>query len=109
MTFTATTQIDDAIATITLTGELDASSVPIFRDQIDAVAKASPSRIVLEASGLDFMSSAGLRVLVFAKQKLGTEVDIYLAAAQELIVETLEKTGFDQSIIIIDSYDAAIA
>ena len=107
MTFTATTQIDDAIATITLTGELDASSVPIFRDQIDAVAKASPSRIVLEASGLDFMSSAGLRV--FAKQKLGTEVDIYLAAAQELIVETLEKTGFDQSIIIVDSYDAAIA
>jgi anti-anti-sigma factor len=101
MTFTATTQIDDAIATITLTGELDASSVPIFRDQIDAVAKASPSR--------DFMSSAGLRVLVFAKQKLGTEVDIYLAAAQELIVETLEKTGFDQSIIIVDSYDAAIA
>jgi anti-anti-sigma regulatory factor len=36
-------------------------------------------------------------------------VDIYLAAAQELIVETLEKTGFDQSIIIVDSYDAAIA
>lgn len=108
MSFTATTKIDDTIATITLVGELDASSAQTFRDQIEVAAQANPSRIILEASGLDFMASAGLRVLVFAKQKLGTDVDIYVAAAQEYILETLQKTGFDQSVIIVDSYDAAI-
>jgi anti-anti-sigma factor len=109
MSFTATTKIDGTVATITLAGELDASSAQDFRDQIEVAAQANPSRIILEASGLDFMASAGLRVLVFAKQKLGTDVDIYVAAAQEYILETLQKTGFDQSLIIVDSYDAAVA
>jgi anti-anti-sigma factor len=109
MSFNATTQIDNAIATITLTGDLDASSAQAFRDQIDIAAQSSPQRIVLLASGLDYMASAGLRVLVFAKQKLGSEVDIYLVAPQELVLETLQKTGFDQSVIIVDDYDTAIA
>lgn len=109
MSFTATTQIDNAIATITLTGDLDASSAPAFREQIDIAAQSNPQRIVLLASGLDYMASAGLRVLVFADQKLGTDVDIYLVSPQELVLETLQKTGFDQSVIIVDSYDAAIA
>jgi anti-anti-sigma factor len=109
MTFNATTQIENAIATITLEGDLDASSAQAFRDQIEIAAQAKPQRIVLLASGLDYMASAGLRVLVFAKQKLGVDVDIYVVAAQELILETLQKTGFDQSVIIVDDYETAIA
>ncbi|MEB3289789.1 MAG: anti-sigma factor antagonist [Leptolyngbya sp.] len=109
MSFNATTQIDNAIATITLTGDLDASSAPAFREQIDIAAQSNPQRIVLLASGLDYMASAGLRVLVFANQKLGTDVDIYLVAPQELVLETLQKTGFDQSVIIVDDIAAAMA
>lgn len=109
MTFNATTQIDNAVATITLEGELDAAAAQAFRDQVEIAAKANPKHIVLMASGLDYMASAGLRVLVFAKQKLGVDVDIYLVAPQEFILETLQKTGFDQSVIIVDSYDPALA
>jgi anti-anti-sigma factor len=52
------------------------------------------------------MASAGLRVLIFAKQKMGVDVDIYVVGAQEMILDTLEKTGFIQGVIAVDDYDS---
>jgi anti-anti-sigma factor len=108
MTFSATTQMTAQAAVITLTGELDAASAPLFREAIEQAAVAQPAHLVLEMSGLDFMASAGLRVLIFAKQKMGAAVDIYAVAPQEMVLDTLEKTGFDQSVIVVDSYETAV-
>jgi anti-anti-sigma factor len=108
MSFNATTEINGKTAVISLSGELDATSAPVFRQEIEQAAVANPNHLVLEMSKLDYMASAGLRVLIFAKQKMGTNVDIYVVAAQEMVLETLEKTGFDQSVIITDRYDAAV-
>lgn len=107
MTFSAIPEIKDKTATITLSGELDAASAPAFREAIETIATASPAHVVLQMSGLDYMASAGLRVLIFAKQKMGADVDIYVVSPQEMVLETLQKTGFDQSVIIVDQYNAA--
>ena len=53
---------------------------------------------------LDFMSSAGLRVLIFSKQKIGPKLSIYIVKPQELIIDTLEKTGLHHSVTIVDQY-----
>jgi anti-anti-sigma factor len=53
------------------------------------------------------MASAGLRVLIFAKQKLGSSTDIYVVGARPSIVETLEMTGFQHSVVMLPQYDAA--
>jgi stage II sporulation protein AA (anti-sigma F factor antagonist) len=57
---------------------------------------------VLFMRDLTFMASAGLRILIFAKQKLGDQVNIYIVQPQEQILDTLQKTGFDQSVYIVD-------
>ena len=55
---------------------------------------------------LDYIASAGLRVLIFAKQKMGAAVDLYVVAPQEQVLDTFEMTGFSQSLRILDAYDA---
>ncbi|MBW4561841.1 MAG: anti-sigma factor antagonist [Mojavia pulchra JT2-VF2] len=107
MAFSATLEIAGDTAKITLTGELDASSAPIFRVEVENAAKAGVKRLVLLLQDLEYISSAGLRVLIFAKQKMGANADIYVVAAQEMVVDTLEKTGFSESVIMVDEYDAA--
>jgi anti-anti-sigma factor len=94
------------IAKITLTGELDAAAAPKFKEAVEKAAAQNAKRLVLLMQGLDFMASAGLRVLIFAKQKMGRDVDVYVVAAGEPILETIRMTGFHHSVVLVDAYDA---
>lgn len=104
MAFDAQLAFADTVAKITLTGSLDASSAPQFKEVIEQAAVHSPSRLVLLMNDLEFMASAGLRVLIFAKQKMGSQVDIYVVGSQGPVLGTLEMSGFHHSVYIRDSY-----
>ena len=93
-------------AKITCTGELDAASAPLLRTAIENAASKNAKRLVLLMAGLEFMASAGLRVLIFARQKMGADVDVYVVGAQPPILETINMTGFQHSVVLVDSYDA---
>jgi anti-anti-sigma factor len=107
MAFKVTTDVTGGIARFTLAGELDASVAPEFKAAIEAVADQNPRRLVLMMKDLDYMASAGLRVLIFAKQKLGRGVDIYIVGAKPGVAETLRMTGFQYSVELVDDYDAS--
>jgi anti-anti-sigma factor len=91
-------------AIVTLSGELDASTAPAFKQEVEKAAAAKVKHLVLMMENLEYMASAGLRVLIFAKQKMGAEVDLYLIRPQELVLDTIEKTGFHHSVLIQDTY-----
>ena len=100
---------DNGIATIFLAGELDASSAPAFRNEIEALATDSPKRLVLVMNDLTYMASAGLRVLIFARQKMAADTEIYCVGVPPNIYETLEMTGFHHSVTLVDTVeDAAV-
>ena len=107
MAFNATLEITDDIAKITLPGELDASTAKVFQEKVEEAAKQDLTKLVLMMQDLEYMASAGLRVLVFSKQKMGSDVDIYVVSPQEMVMDTLEKTGFHHSVIVLDKYDPA--
>jgi anti-anti-sigma factor len=107
MAFDVSTEQKNGIAKVSLAGELDAASAGEFRTAIENLAPEQPRRLVLMMDKLTFMASAGLRVLVFAKQKMGSDVDIYIVGAHDAVLETIEMTGFHHSVVLLDSYDAA--
>jgi anti-anti-sigma factor len=95
-------------ARLSLSGELDGASAPLVRDVVENVLQGRPERLVLSVEKLTFMASAGLRILIFAKQKQ-PELKIYLVKPQETVVDTLKKTGFYQSVYVVDRDDQAQA
>lgn len=108
MAFTANTEVTaNNIAKITVAGELDASVAPIFKDEIEKLSDQPIRRLVLIMNELSYIASAGLRVLIFAKQKMGSDVDIFVVGAQEQVIDTLEMTGFHYSVTLMDEYDAS--
>ncbi|AFZ57766.1 anti-sigma factor antagonist [Anabaena cylindrica FACHB-243] len=105
MAFNATLETSDDIAKITLSGELDASTASELKAKVEEAAAQNPKSLVLMMADLEYMASAGLRVLIFAKQKMGA-VDIYIVGAQkDTVLETIIKTGFHHSVILLDEYD----
>ena len=107
MAFNASLEMTDTgIAKILLSGELDASSAPQFREAVERAAEQHAKRLVLLMGDLEFMASAGLRVLIFAKQKMGRDVDLYIVEARDPIVETIRMTGFHHSVVLVDDYNA---
>ena len=108
MTFKANLEINNAIAEITLAGELDANTAFLFKEQVETALKENIQSLVLLMQDLDYIASAGLRVLIFAKQKLGTAVDIYLIKPQIMVRETIENTGFHHSVVISDEYQSQL-
>lgn len=108
MAFESTLEMKNDIALITLVGELDASVAQTFRESIEKAATNKARKLVLQLAGLEYMSSAGLRTLVFAKQKMGGAVTIYVVGAQPQVVEPIRQTGFHHSVTMMDSYDAAV-
>jgi anti-anti-sigma factor len=100
MTFDAKIAVSDGVATIHLVGELDARSAPRFNDLIIDAAQHELNELVLIADRLSYMSSAGLRCLVFAHQKMPRTVRIVLLGVQPEVAETIRLTGFDRSIVL---------
>lgn len=57
-------------ATLSLTGRLDGLSSPELEQQVSALIASGVRTLTLDLSGLDYVSSAGLRVFIIAAKKL---------------------------------------
>ena len=106
MAFKSVLEIVNGVAKITLSGELDAAAAPAFRTDVEKAAAAKVKAVALFMKDLEYMASAGLRALVFAKQKMGPQTEIYMIALQETVMETITMTGFQNSVTFLDEYDA---
>lgn len=67
--FSVTTEPDGKGFILELYGELDVASAPLLEKQIKRLQWGGASRIVLDLSGLDFVDSSGLHVLIRAHRR----------------------------------------
>jgi anti-sigma B factor antagonist len=98
----------DGISVAHLSGDLDGRAAPLFEERLLPLARPE-SRLVLDMRGLDFLSSAGLRLLLILKRQtaaLGGQVA--LSGMPEMIADTMSNTGFLEFFDAYDDLPAAI-
>lgn len=109
ISFNATVlEVTEDTVKMSLTGFLDASTVRILEKQLEKATAQPVKRLVLMMQDLTDLSSPGLRALVFTKQKLGENVEIYLVGAQERVKNFLKMSEFYQGITVLDEYIAPV-
>lgn len=93
------------ITKVNLTGKLDAIRAPQLMEELKSLIGQPVERIVFYAQDLEYISSAGLRAIIFAKQKLGADTEVYMIGAQETVVDVIKMSGLDNFLYLQDSYE----
>ena len=76
-----------------IVGRLDTTTAPELEATIDACA-ASIKELVLDCSALEYVSSAGLRVILKAQKLMNAQGTMKLTHVNETIMEVFDITGF---------------
>jgi anti-sigma B factor antagonist len=94
---------------VTIAGEIDGSSAP----QAQAVILAQVgegAKVVLDMTGVTYMSSAGLRMLLLAYRTVnGKGGKMALVGLSSDLKDTMSVTGFLDFFICCDTLDAGVA
>lgn len=90
---TITTKREGSILTITLAGRLDTTTAP----QLEAELKRSADGInllVFDFSALDYISSAGLRILLNMQKQMNKQGTMIIRHVNNVIADIFDITGF---------------
>ena len=103
-------QKNEGKATVTITGKLDAVTVPEYEKGMGALLDGGMVRLVLDCSRLDYLSSAGLRALLMtAKRVKAKGGQLRVAGMQGAARDVFEISGFHTIFPMDDSVEAAIS
>jgi anti-anti-sigma factor len=103
-TFESEVDVADGVASITLTGHLDETVTETLERDLITALESNPQRVILRAEGLESISSAGARALLFLRQKLPFEgADVLVVGAKPAVVEVCRAVDSgEQSFVIVE-------
>ena len=105
-----TTRTVQDITIVALAGNLDSNTSPQAQAAIDAILAAGGKKLVVDFSTLDYISSAGLRVLLGAAKKLqGSGGALRLFGLNDTVREVFEISGFSKILAVKGSEAEALA
>jgi anti-sigma B factor antagonist/stage II sporulation protein AA (anti-sigma F factor antagonist) len=90
-------------------GRLDAASAPILERKLASLIEEHHYRLILDFTRIDYLSSAGLRVLLSTAKKLKAKKgDLILFSLQEDVMEIIKMAGFDKILHICSNEKEAL-
>lgn len=94
---------------VSLAGELDLYNAHEVREALLECCAEEPDRLVVDLSGVTFIDSTALGVLIEARTRMTNRSGFLLAAPGLETRRALEISGLDRHFAVHDSLDAAIA
>jgi anti-sigma B factor antagonist len=99
----------NGICILGLLGRLDSNTSPEFEKKLFEVIEDGTRSVIVDFESLDYISSAGLRVLLKAAKEIkSAEGKIVLCSMKEYIMEVFEIAGFVTLFPIVSTVGDAI-
>jgi anti-sigma B factor antagonist len=90
-------------------GSLDTNTAADALAHFDALVEDGQTTIIVDFSSVDFVSSAGLRVLLATAKKIGTSGSLRLFGLNPSVREVFDVSGFSTIFAIYDGEPSALA
>ena len=85
--------IENEKVTLTVSGRLDTTTAPELEAALDEVLE-NTKELVFNLENLEYISSAGLRVILKAQKSMNTKGSMKLTGVNDSIMEVFDITGF---------------
>ena len=90
---------DDGTLTVSLEGRLDTTTAPVLEKELNDSLEGVAA-LTFDMEKLDYISSAGLRVLLSAQKRMNVQGKMNLKHVNGTIMEIFEVTGFTDILTI---------
>ena len=105
---TATAQLGNGTAVVSVMGELDRATVPAFDRTLLDVTEAGTGEVIVDLTCCSFLDSSGLRALVATRERLErSDRSLALVLSNPIVMRVFQLTGFDEWFQIRPSLGAA--
>jgi len=105
-----TERVLDNTLVVDIAGSLDTQTAGAAMDALQVYLDGKPDNFLINLSGLDFVSSSGLRVILrAAKQVRAKGGNMKVCGARGMVKEVLEISSFDRLLALHDEEAQALA
>ncbi len=99
-----TTEKINEFSVVNIDGRIDTSNFPVFEEEINKLLNKESKNLIFNCSGLNYISSSGLRVFLVAQKKMiSLKGKLYLCNLQPAIKEIFAISGFSRIFRIFDT------
>jgi len=88
----------DDIRLVVAKGRINSETAEQFSDFVEDITHEGSVHLVIELCGVEYISSAGLRILLNAKKRMGKD-RVFLACANATVRKVLKIAGLTENVI----------
>lgn len=102
------TRMQREVTIVAFAGSLDSNTSPQAQQAVDDTLKGGATKVVIDCTSLDYISSAGLRVLLGAAKKLSGSGGLRLFALNQSVREVFDISGFSKILAVFNTEAEAL-
>jgi anti-anti-sigma factor len=98
----------DDITLLTVGEVVDLATAPVLEEAIDGLLAEEPKALIVDLSGVTFLASVGLRLLVSTHDKLGETGQFAVVASGPITSRPIQLTKLDEVFAMYPTLDEAL-
>ncbi|MDZ7918263.1 MAG: STAS domain-containing protein [Rhodococcus sp. (in: high G+C Gram-positive bacteria)] len=103
-----TSEVRDAAIVLRVKGEVDLATASDLAHRIERAVRASPVAVIVDLSGVTFLASVGMTVLISARRRADCSTSLVVVASGPTTEGPMHMVGLDAAIPIFTDVGSAL-